>query len=396
VSGIPDEPAPPPPRARADVPAVRRVSSKRVWSARALVVVASIILFVSALAAWVARIALDTDVWVDTSTELLDQDTVRTALGIYLTDQLYTRVDVGAALENRLPPRFDPLAPVIAAQLREPIQRAAARLLGRPRVRQAWKFANRTAHREFVNIVENKGTAVQTQGNEVVLRLKPILDRVVAETGVGKRLADRLPPNAGSIVILKSDQLETLQGLMRVLKAVGNWLWAIALALYALAVYITRGRRRETLRGIGFGFLTVGLAILVILRLGGRAIVNHLESSPTYKAAAVDTWSILTELLKASCWMLVVLGLLLVIGTWLAGPGARATSFRRWSAPFMADHPAIVWAGFAVVCLLILLWGPTRATRSFVGVVVLFGLAALGLEVFRRLTVREFPPRSSP
>jgi hypothetical protein len=372
------------------------VSRKRVWSARALVVVASIILFVSALAAWAARIALDTDVWVDTSTELLDHDTVRTALGVYLTDQLYSRVDVGAALQKRLPPRFDPLAPVIAAQLREPIQRAAARLLGRPRVRTVWKFANRTAHREFVNLVENKGTAVQTQGNEVVLRLKPILDRVAAETGVGRRLAERLPPDAGSIVILKSDQLETLQGLMRVLKAVGNWLWAIALVLYAVAVYLTRGRRRETLKGIGIGFLTVGLAILVIIRLGGRAIVNHLESSPTYKPAAVDSWSTITEILKASSWMLVVLGLLLVIGTWLAGPGVRATSVRRWSAPFMANHPGMIWAAFALVCLLILLWGPTRATRSFVGVVVLFGLAALGLEVFRRLTVREFPPRSAP
>ncbi len=394
MSGIPDEPAPPPPVARPDVPAGRRTSRKRVWSARALVVVASIILFVSALAAWIARVALDTDVWVDTSTELLDQDTIRTALGVYLTDQLYTRVDVGAALENRLPPRFDRLAPVIAAQLREPIQGAAARLLGRPRVVAAWKFANRTAHREFVNIVENKGTAVQTQGNQVVLRLKPILDQVVAQTGVGGRLAERLPPDAGSIVILKSDQLEAIQGLMRVLKVVGNWLWAIALLLYALAVYITRGRRRETLRGIGFGFLVVGLSVLIIIRLGGRAIVNHLESSPTYKAAAVDTWSILTELLKSSSWLLVVLGLLLVIGTWLAGPGRRATSVRRRSAPFMADHPGIVWGAFAVVCLLVLLWGPTRATRSFVGVIVVLGLAALGLEVFRRQTVREFP-RSS-
>jgi hypothetical protein len=394
VSGIPSEPAPPPPVARADVPAARKTSRKRVWSARALVVVASIILFVSALAAWIARVALDTDVWVDTSTQLLDEDSVRTALGVYLTDQLYMRVDVASALEQRLPPRFESLAPVVAAQLREPIQGAATRLLGRPRVQAAWKLANRTAHREFVNVVENKGTAVQTQGNQVVLRLKPILDRVVAETGVGRRVAERLPADAGSIVILESDQLETIQGLMRVLKAVGNWLWAIALLLYALAVYLTRGRRRETLKGIGIGFLVVGLAILVIIRLGGRAIVNQLESSPTYKTAAVDSWSILTELLRASSWLLVVLGLLLIIGTWLAGPGVRATSVRRWSAPFMADHPGVVWVGFALVCLLVLLWGPTRATRSFVGIVVLFGLAAVGLEVFRRQTVREFP-RSS-
>ena len=46
---------------------------------------------------------------------------------------------------------------------------------------------------------------------------------------------------------------------------------------------------------------------------------------------------------------------------------------------------------FAFVVLLVLLWGPIRATRNLVGIVVLVGLAALGLWAFRRLTLSEFP-----
>ena len=64
-----------------------------------------------------------------------------TALSECLVDQLYTNVDVPAALSQVLPPRLRPLAGPIAVGAEPYIQRAVAAGLGRPRVAQLWRPA---------------------------------------------------------------------------------------------------------------------------------------------------------------------------------------------------------------------------------------------------------------
>jgi hypothetical protein len=56
-------------------------------------------------------------------------------------------------------------------------------------------------------------------------------------------------------------------------------------------------------------------------------------------------------------------------------------------------HTGWVYGVYAFALLLVLVWGPTRATRNLVTVIVLFGLATVGLEVLRRQMIREFPPK---
>jgi hypothetical protein len=367
------------------------LSHKRMLAVRGLVVLGTVLLFISVLAVWVNRLALDTDTWVDTSEQLLEDDEIRSRLAVVITEQLYANVDVTAELEQALPPQADAFAAPAAAGLKEVTQRAALRVLEGPRVIAAWREANRVAHEQFVNLVEGGGEVVQTEGGEVRLFLRPLLEQVAQETGLGERVLQRLPEDAGGIVILQSDQLDTLQTLMRILDFLATWVWAIALALFALAVFLSPGRRLKTLRGVAYGFLFVGLAVLVVLRVGGNFVLDSVVRVPANEVPAQHAFDIFTALLKTSAWALVVLALIVIVGTWLAGPGRRATAFRRGIAPVMRERPEIVWGVFAFIVLLVLLWGPTKATRNLVGIVVLVGLAALGLEAFRRLTVREFP-----
>jgi hypothetical protein len=245
-------------------------------------------------------------------------------------------------------------------------------------------------HQRFVRVVKGEAEAVQTEGGDVVLVLSPLLSDLAEQVGLGD-VAARLPANAGTIVIMDSDQLEAVQRLVRILDFMATWLWAIALLCWALAVYLSPGRRLKTLRGIAFGLLFVGLAVLAILRVAGNFVVDSLVEVPSNRAAAENAFGILTETLKTSAWTLTAIAILMILGTWLAGPGRRATAFRRASAPVLRDRPEVVWGVFAFVVLLVLLWGPIRATRNLVGIVVLVGLAALGLWAYRRLTLNEFP-----
>jgi hypothetical protein len=361
----------------------------RIAAVRTLVVLGTILAFVSVLSIWVGRLALDTDTWVDTSDELLQDDEVRAVLAATLTDKLYTSVDVAGQLRAVLPPAAQSLAGPAAAGLRELTERRANKFLTRPRVVEAWSDANRVAHEQFVSIVKGESTTVQTQNGDVVLLLRPLLAQLAEQVGL-ESVATRLPPDAGTVVIMKSDQLDALQTIMNILDAVASWLWAVAFAVWALAVYLSPGRRLKTLRGIAFGLLFVGFAVLAVIRLGGKFVVDSLVQIQANAPAAEHAFGILTATLKTSAWTLIAVAIIMIVGGWLSGSDRRATALRQRSAPVLRDHAELVWGGFALLVLLALLWGPIQATRNLLGIVVLVGFAALGLWAFRRLALDEF------
>ena len=70
----------------------------------ALIVLAALVLLVSSLTVWVKRQALDSDAWADASASLLDDPEIRSAVAVFLVDQLYTngsRPEVPAAEGER-------------------------------------------------------------------------------------------------------------------------------------------------------------------------------------------------------------------------------------------------------------------------------------------------------
>jgi hypothetical protein len=345
---------------------------------------------VSALTVWVNRQALETDSWVETSTRLLEDDEIRGALSVYLVDQLYANVDVAAELQAALPPEVKPLAAPIAGGLRELSVRAADRILSRPGVQTLWEEANRRAHEALLRAVEGKGALVGTNG-EVVLDLRPFVQQLGDRIGLGERLEERLPPDAGRIVIMKSNQLETAQTTVRVIKALSIFIAIVLFVLLAAAVYIARGRRRETLRSAGVVFLVVGALLLVVRRLAGNWLVDALTSNETVRQPASHVWLIGTDLLANIAWTAIAYGIIVVAAAWVAGPSRSATWVRRQLAPAFREHAGLVYAVVGVVYLLVVLWGPTLAFRQLLWIVVFGVLLGAGTEVLRRRTVAEFP-----
>ncbi|MGZ5312471.1 MAG: hypothetical protein ACXWF9_12780, partial [Solirubrobacterales bacterium] len=55
----------------------------------ALIVVASLIAFLAVFSIWAKRQMLETDSWVETSTELLEDEEIRDQLSIFITDAIY-------------------------------------------------------------------------------------------------------------------------------------------------------------------------------------------------------------------------------------------------------------------------------------------------------------------
>ncbi len=354
----------------------------------------TLVIFVGSLTVWVKRQALDTESWVDTSTQLLEDDDVRAALSVYIVDELYANADPQAALEQRLPTNLQGLAAPIAGALRQPAVEGVDRFLQRPRVQTAWEELNRVTHRELLAVLEDETRGNITTGEgTVTLNVHTLVANIGQELGFGEDLAARLPPDAGQIVLLQSDQLEAAQTGVKALKWMSWLVILIAFVCYAGAIWLARGRR-AMLRNIGVAFLLVGILLLVVRRLVGNYIVDALASGESVRDAVGSSWIIGTSLLSEVAWALVVYGVVILIGTWLAGPSRYATRARGFIGPTLRDRPGLAGGTLAGVSLLVVLWGPVPALRSWVGILLLAGLVALGFEAFRRVVIGELGPSS--
>jgi hypothetical protein len=365
-------------------------SRPRLIAARALTVLAVALVFVSVLANFVKREALDESQFRSTSRELIANRAVRDEVAITLVDQLYANVDVSALIGRRLPENLRPLSGLIAGAARDATDRSARRLLEQPRVQDVFVGASSHAQRQFVAVLDGDTRAVQTSGGKVVLDVRPLILDLGDRFSIVTNLQSRIPENAGKVTILESDQLKTAQDATRLLRYVANWIWVLALAAAAGAVWLARGRRRIELRANAIGLLIAGVLILMVQSLAGRYVVGHLVPSESVRPAASAAYGIITRLLRGAGWTVIVAAVVALVGIWLSGPGQWATEARQELAPYLR-RAELAYGALVIGYLLLLWWRPTPQFGFPLVVVTWFALALIGMEALRRQTAREFP-----
>lgn len=345
--------------------------------------------FLAIFSIWVNRQALNTDNWVDTSTDLLQDEEVQARLSNYLADQLFADVDVQAELEGTLPPRLAPLAGPATGALHQLAPQVAQRALDTPQFESLWSQANRSAHESLLKILNDEGSAISTGGGEVTLDLSALLSQIGGQLGGG--IASKVPPDAGKLTILKSDELSLAQDVTSLIRRLPIVLTLLALLLYGLAVYLAGPRRREALRSVGFGFLIAGVLALVLRQFAGNMVTDALADGDSVRPAVDAVWTIGTALLRTVAVSAITFGILVVIAAWLAGPTRLATNLRREAAPYLRERPSSAYALVAVVFLALILWAPVAAFQKPIGLILLAVLMVIGTEALRRQTATEFP-----
>jgi hypothetical protein len=367
-------------------------SRGRIIAARALVVLGVLLVVVSLLSNWVKREALDKSTFETTSQELIAHPAIQEQLAQTMVDQLYANVDVSKQLSAKLPPNLQALAGPIAGLSRELIDRAATELLQRPRVQELFVTAASLSQAQVVDVLEGNTSRLSTTNGDVVLDLHPLVVRLGDRFGVLGNVSQELPPDAGRIVLLQSDQLDTAQTLTQALKDVADWIWVPALLAWALALWLVPGRRRKEVRAIAIGLIVAGIALLVIRRVAGGYLVDNLTDSESVRPALSAFWKILSDGLAEAAWVVVLLGVIGTLGAWLTGEGARAVSARRWLGPWMRNTGA-AWAVFALALLLVV-WALPLHRLLVAAILVVLGAA--GFEIARRQIVREYEAEGSP
>jgi len=354
----------------------------------AILTLALILLLISSLTVWAKRQALQTDNWVDTSSQLLQNQQIRDAAAEEMVNALFTQTDIQQRITAALPADLKPLGAPAVGLVRQAAVPAAEELLARPFVQKLWQDANRLAHEKMIAILEgNEDGRITTTNGEVTLDLHPLVVQLASRLGV----AADIPSNVGVIPILKSDQLKNAQTTYRFINFFSVFMVVVVLALLVLAIWLAGGFRREALRFTAIGFVLVGFLILAARRIAGHQIVDAVTSQSN-RDVGNAVWIIGTSLLKGLALAIIAYGLVLLLGVWFAGRTRWAVWARRRSAPFVRDHVWMVWTGVFVLFLLLLVWGPVPATQQFWGILGIAASIILGVEALRRQIVRESAP----
>ena len=358
---------------------------------RFLIGLGTLLATLAIFAVWAERQALDTEEWVKTSSKLIEDDEIEAALTDYVVGQLFRAVDVEAQLERRLPAQARPLAGPVAGGLRQLATGASRRALESPRLQTAWANANRAAHQLLLDLIEGEGETVSAEGGAVTLHLRPLVAQLAERVGVGGNVAEKLPADVADLEIMQADQIEVAQRVAEAIRGLAIALSLGTLIAFALAIYLSRGRRQMTVLWCGVGLIVAGVAVFALRKVAGDAIVEALVTDEGVKPAANNVWSIGTSLMTSIATTVIVFGFLFAIASWLASPTASGRAARHALAPTLRDRPVLVYGLLVTAALIYLALAPDQGLRVLLTLTLLTGLAAVGLEALRRETAVEFP-----
>ena len=296
-----------------------------------LVVVGCVLAPISVIGLWARNTLLDSGQYIDTVGPLADDPAIQEALADRVTTRLFEAVDVEADLTDALPPEADFVVPFVADGLERFVHDVALRFAQSDAFPELWDRINRRAHNAVLAVLEGEGTeTVDTRDGKVVLDVSAVVERVqdrLSDLGIDvfeNATGERLP---AELVLFEAAGLRKAQTGVRLLHTLAFALPLITLLLLGAAVAVSHDRRRTGLRAA----LGVSLAMALVLigfNLGRGFYLDAIENAGRSTDAAAAAFDQVLGFLRLSLRTAFVLGIVVAVGLWLAGPGRLATRVR--------------------------------------------------------------------
>jgi hypothetical protein len=326
-------------------PAGRRIAWQSPLSAM-LIVLGSVLAPVALAAVWVHNQVADTDRFVATASPLVRDPSVQAALTDRVTDTVFTYVDVrgladdavdalaGQGLPPRLADRLHDLTGPLAGSVRDFVHTRVAALFASDQFARAFDRMIRVAHQQANAVLSGSASAIAIQGDQVTLDLAPFIEsakRQLAEAGF--TAVNAVPEVHPTIALADATGLVRARSAYSTVDTLATWLPWVVLALLASGVYLARNHRRA-LGAAGLGFAASMLVLAVALAISRSVLVNSVPSRSAAPASAA--FDIIVRFLRDGLRTLLVAGLVVALGAFLAGPSVTAVRIRTGVARSLA------------------------------------------------------------
>jgi hypothetical protein len=379
-----------------------------------LIVLGCLLAPVSVLAVWAASEVSNTGRFVATMEPLVHNPAIQNALTDKITAEITARLkaasyadQAAAALSSRGLPRagalLKSLAPSLASGAAGFVHSEVHKIVTGPRFAEAWVRANTVVHQELVKALSGQGpSSVSIKDGQVVVGLGPFID-VVKQDLVkrGFTLVSKIPAINPTLTLFSAKYLVKAQSAYRLINTLKIVLPVVTLLLLARGVFAARGRRRALI-GAGLGLAASMLVPGVGLFVFRGIYLSDVPSSVLPADAAAALFDTIVRFIREGLRTVLVVGLLVALGAFLAGPSATAIRTRHvfssglgWvrhggKRAGLQTGPAGTWTyvhrkalrifAVALAALVFVFWGsPTVAVVIVIAVLLLVVLALIEL-----------------
>jgi hypothetical protein len=365
-----------------DTQPVARPGGHRRWrwtGAIVLLLVAALLTAPALVGFWGRRTLVDSQRFLDTVAPLARSEAIQDAVATEVSDRLIEAVDIQGFINQNLPPQAQALGPAITGAVQNFVQDTVQRFLASDRFDQLWLDVNRTVQQQLMAALNgDQSGSIQIRDGTVYL------DVGIVVQAVQQALVDRgltifgrvtIPSQTGrEIVLLSSDQLKAAQRIWSFSEPIAHWMLPVVILLYVGAVLLAPDRRRMLI-GVGV-VLVVAMALLsVALNLVRAAYVSATADRP-HGAALNEFYDTMLRYLWGALGAILLLGALIVVFAWLAGPSRPAAGFRDLEArgTGMVGSGLGRWAPLAAIGGTIARWRLVLRTVAVAGGVLGFFL----------------------
>ncbi len=318
--------------------------SWRTFGSVALILFAALLLPLSVVAGWVKAVLVSEDAFVSALAPLAEQPEVQGAVSDAVTEAIESQVDI-EGLVNTAIDGFEELGLPESAQesldlLRGPaveganalIAETVSQVVASDTFSATWRAVLVSGHKAFVAVAaggSGDGTVgIDDEGN-VVIDLSPVVVQVKGELiAKGFTAAERIPEMSVTFVVAQSDALATIRSGYSAAVAVGWVLPLVALGFFIGGVLLARDRRKGA-AGAGSAMVISSGVTLIALAVVGHYVRGQANTVGLDAGALGSVFDQVVLGMRETLVVVGVLGVLMLLVAWAAGPSAPAQALRE-------------------------------------------------------------------
>jgi hypothetical protein len=296
-----------------------------------LLVLGFILVPLSAVAIWTHNQLTNTDRYVETVSPLAENADVQQVVAAAVVNAIFTG-NIEKRVASALPKRAQPLAAPIASAAKSYATDVTEKLLATQQFSDLWDAANRRAHNQLVALLTDDSSkapgAVNIKDGKVTLDLTKVITQVqgkLVDAGLSFLKNVNVPPVSRTITIIDTEGLAEARSYVSILDTLA-WVLPVLgiLCLAGSALIVPPRRRRLTVRAALV--LVAACAFTLVLLAIGRSL--YLDATVN-KDAAKAVFDILVRNLRYGVITLAVVGVIVALVAYFAGPSAPAKATRR-------------------------------------------------------------------
>jgi hypothetical protein len=347
--------------------------------ASVLGVLAVLLLVVGTVAVWARVTVTSSERVADLAVDAFEEAEVQAALSDYITNLVFTAVDVDAALTAVLPDQLQSLEPLLAGGARTAVDRGVAVLLAQRETETVFRRLAERAHRAAMRLLQGDGLldGISVNDGAVTLNLLPLVGRgatrlqdlglfkdlqipeLTADGDPAEQIAELeeatgrdLPDDFGQLVVYQSDNIANAQATLRSAQDAAAfakramWLVIVLSVVLLVAAVLVAANRWRAVFVLGLGVI----AAIVIMRGAVERVVAaapDIAQKPGGQAAIrAMVGGAATSLMRLAAFVL-LLALVAVL---------VAMAIRRWRREDIILAVGVVVGALVVILLGLSIW----------------------------------------